>query len=305
MRSDGTSTRPGVLAFTVALTGAPLANAELVSLDSDFGPGTITHDTETGIDWLDLTLTTSRSVTDITAQLGAGGEFEGFRYATTADIATLWTHAGIADITTEGPINGADFTAANFEAANLLAGLFGITVTLPAGVASEGFTADPAPGNPALRIVAEINMCTNPSGCPLTGALANTALASLGPNQRSPDTPLSFAGHFLARDPAPLDTDSDGVPDDGDNCTLIANPDQRDADGDGFGSVCDPDLDQNCNVNFSDLGLLKAVFFTNDPNADFDGSGSVNFGDLGMLKAFFFLPPGPSGIADGCAARRR
>jgi hypothetical protein len=93
-----------------------------------------------------------------------------------------------------------------------------------------------------------------------------------------------------------IDTDADAIPDFDDNCTLIDNPDQRNTDGDEFGNVCDPDLDQSGDVNFADLGLLKAVFFTNDPDADLDGDGSVNFGDVGIMKAFFFLPPGPAGL---------
>ena len=35
------------------------------------------------------------------------------------------------------------------------------------------------------------------------------------------------------------DRDGDGVPDDTDNCPALANPDQEDADGDGFGDACD------------------------------------------------------------------
>jgi hypothetical protein len=35
------------------------------------------------------------------------------------------------------------------------------------------------------------------------------------------------------------DTDGDGVPDDRDNCPLVANPDQTDSDGDGSGNACD------------------------------------------------------------------
>ncbi|MEL7449040.1 MAG: hypothetical protein AAFN78_07505 [Pseudomonadota bacterium] len=89
------------------------------------------------------------------------------------------------------------------------------------------------------------------------------------------------------------DTDADGLPDTLDNCRLLANPDQRDSNGDGFGNRCDPDLDDDLNVSFSDLGLMKAVFFTTDADADLDGDGSVNFGDLGIMKAFFFGPPGP------------
>jgi hypothetical protein len=303
MQTHRTSARRAFVASLVVLAAAPSAYAELVSMDSDYGPGTITHDTETGIDWLDLTLTTNRSVVDITAQLGPGGEFEGFRYAVAADITTLWTHAGIVDITTQGPIDGGDFTEANFDPANMLADLFGVTVTLPGGVASEGFTADPPPGNPSLRVVGEINICSNPNGCPIVGALTGTALASLGPNQKSPNTPLTFAGHFLLRDPPPPDSDGDGIPDGGDNCTLVANADQRDTDADGFGSLCDPDLNQSCTVNFEDLGLFKGVFFTSDPNADFDNSGFVNFTDLGTLKAFFLLAPGPSGVANICDVR--
>jgi hypothetical protein len=93
-----------------------------------------------------------------------------------------------------------------------------------------------------------------------------------------------------------VDSDGDGVTDSDDNCTLLANADQRDTNGDGYGNVCDPDLDNDQIVNFADLGLLKSVFFTSDPDADLDGSGSVNFTDVGTLKAFFFLPPGPSGL---------
>ena len=96
--------------------------------------------------------------------------------------------------------------------------------------------------------------------------------------------------------PAP-DADADGVPDDADNCTLAANVDQRDTNGDGYGNVCDADLDDNGAVNFLDVGLMKSVFFaTGDLDADLDGDGVVSFGDLGLLQAAIFGPPGPSGV---------
>jgi hypothetical protein len=94
------------------------------------------------------------------------------------------------------------------------------------------------------------------------------------------------------------DADGDGVADDTDNCTLVANADQRDSNGDGIGNACDADLNGDCSVNFADLGQFKSVFFSANADADFDGNGSVNFADLGMLKASFFAPPGPS--ATGC-----
>jgi spore coat protein A len=94
------------------------------------------------------------------------------------------------------------------------------------------------------------------------------------------------------------DGDGDGVPDAADNCTLVANADQRDTNADGYGNGCDADLNDDGVVNFVDLGIIKGVFFTSDPDADLDGSGLVNFVDLGIMKAGFFLPPGPSGLAD-------
>jgi hypothetical protein len=93
-----------------------------------------------------------------------------------------------------------------------------------------------------------------------------------------------------------LDSDSDGLIDRDDNCTLVSNADQRDTDGDGYGNLCDPDLNGDFIVNFADLGRLKAVFLTANAHADFDGNGIVDFADLGVMKSYFFQPPGPSGL---------
>ena len=93
------------------------------------------------------------------------------------------------------------------------------------------------------------------------------------------------------------DSDGDGVMDTHDNCTLVANADQRDTDKDGYGNICDADLDQSGFVNIKDLALFKQVFGTENPDADFDGSGFVNIKDLAILKSLFGKPPGPSGVA--------
>ncbi len=102
---------------------------------------------------------------------------------------------------------------------------------------------------------------------------------------------------------APPDFDADQVKDFMDNCTLDPNPGQLDTNMDGFGNICDADLDNDNIINFSDLGIMKDAFFSQpgdaewNPDADLNGDDLVNFGDLGLLKFAFFGPPGPSGIA--------
>lgn len=95
----------------------------------------------------------------------------------------------------------------------------------------------------------------------------------------------------------PVDTDSDGVQDEEDNCTLVGNADQRDSNDDGYGNVCDADFNNDGIVNFGDLAYFKSVFGSNDADADMDGDGTVAFGDLAALKSYFLMSPGPSGVA--------
>ncbi|MFK8032201.1 MAG: thrombospondin type 3 repeat-containing protein [Gammaproteobacteria bacterium] len=90
------------------------------------------------------------------------------------------------------------------------------------------------------------------------------------------------------------DADGDGIDDGVDNCTELGNPEQTDTDDDGFGNVCDPDLNNDGIVNFVDLAQFSERFFTTDAGADFNNDGVVNFLDLTIMRAFFFGPPGPS-----------
>lgn len=94
------------------------------------------------------------------------------------------------------------------------------------------------------------------------------------------------------------DVDDDGVLDGADNCSVIANSDQRDSDGDGYGNLCDADLNNDGTTDFLDLGRLKEVFFTDNADADLNGDGTVDFLDLGLLKSMFFHPAGPAAIDD-------
>jgi hypothetical protein len=93
------------------------------------------------------------------------------------------------------------------------------------------------------------------------------------------------------------DTDGDGVGDSSDNCTLVANPDQRDTNGDGYGNLCDADLDNSGVVSAADYLLLRARLNTADPDADLNGDGVVSAADYLILRARLNQPPGPSAVA--------
>ena len=95
----------------------------------------------------------------------------------------------------------------------------------------------------------------------------------------------------------PSDADADGVGDRCDNCIALANPDQRDSNGDGYGNVCDADLNDDGRVGFLDLGLLRSVLPSQDEDADLNGDGTVDRRDLDQMKSLFFRPPGPSAYA--------
>jgi hypothetical protein len=102
--------------------------------------------------------------------------------------------------------------------------------------------------------------------------------------------------YFMQADAPRVDTDSDLMLDPLDNCILVPNSDQRDSNADGYGNICDPDLNNDLSINAADLAILKSSFFTSDAHADLDGDSVVNSADLAIMKAMFFMPPGPSGL---------
>jgi hypothetical protein len=98
------------------------------------------------------------------------------------------------------------------------------------------------------------------------------------------------------------DSDSDGIPDPLDNCTLAPNPGQEDDDRDGFGNRCDADLDQTGNVTISDVNRFRICWLAQTSGADFnlacdfDASGTLASRDVLILSRSFGKPPGPSGL---------
>ncbi len=99
-----------------------------------------------------------------------------------------------------------------------------------------------------------------------------------------------------------VDMDGDGVSDTMDNCTLVANPSQLDTDGDGYGNICDPDLNNDGVVGFIDYASLTSAFLSSpgdpnwNPDADLNGDNMVSFADIAVYPLYFLGAPGPSGL---------
>jgi len=116
------------------------------------------------------------------------------------------------------------------------------------------------------------------------------------PNDSVTEAAIDFVRGEVFLCEAPDDTDGDGVADDMDNCTEVSNPDQTDSNGDGFGNLCDADLNNDSVINFIDVSLFSSVFLSDDADADFNSDGAVNFVDLVLIGQTFLGTPGPSGL---------
>ena len=102
---------------------------------------------------------------------------------------------------------------------------------------------------------------------------------------------------------AQTDTDGDGVVDTLDNCTHVANSDQRDTNGDFYGNMCDADFNNDNIVNSLDYGSFSAAWnSTTRPDQDLNGDGIVNSLDYGRFSSLWGKPPGPSQPAQGAIA---
>ena len=101
-----------------------------------------------------------------------------------------------------------------------------------------------------------------------------------------------------------VDSDGDGVDDLADNCTQVANPDQRDTDEDGYGNFCDADFNEDLATDLTDFSTFRTAFGTTSPDEDLDGSGTVDLSDFSLFRTMFGSAPGPSCVdtANGCAA---
>ena len=66
-----------------------ISAAIVPATDTNFGTDSLTRDTVTGLDWLNITHTTGRSYVDVSGRFGVGQEFDGYRYATIDQVLAL------------------------------------------------------------------------------------------------------------------------------------------------------------------------------------------------------------------------
>jgi hypothetical protein len=148
--------------------------------------GDNTYDPNTGLQWLDVTLTQGHTHDYVMANLlGVGQTYEGYRYATGAEVSTLFTDAGITN-----PYYGApNAEAGSYQA---LIALLGLTAfNYPAWV-TAGLTADiNQAGNLWIAIVYLETQNAQ-------WQVAQTQWTELSPSQYS-----QYFGSFLVATPLP------------------------------------------------------------------------------------------------------
>ncbi len=154
--------------------------------DPTYGPGSITRDTDTGLEWLDLTNSYNQTFVYVASQFGPGQAYDGFRHATSDEVKLYWEHGGISV--------GTGWSAANYTPCRDLQLMVGHSEPSPDFWQTVGFTVEsPAPG---YRNLAYINTNTGPN--PDEGA-AESSGAYDSDSSSAPDL-----GHWLVRPMPPI-----------------------------------------------------------------------------------------------------
>ena len=109
------------------------------------GDALLTIDTTQGLEFLDLTESTNRSVADVSSQFGAGGDYEGFRYATSEEVVNLINEIGWSGspaLVSTGFNTSLQTFDANTEATDILDLLGGTFSNADIKAAANGLTSD-------------------------------------------------------------------------------------------------------------------------------------------------------------------
>ena len=81
------------MAVLILLTGWSAKGQLLQENDPQFGANSLTYDSTTGLTWLDLSFSQGLSYSQTLAAMQAGGQFDGFRFATADEVQSLFNSA--------------------------------------------------------------------------------------------------------------------------------------------------------------------------------------------------------------------
>ena len=158
-----------------------------------------TTDTDNGLDWLDLTLSSNRSYDDVLSNFGAGGEFEGWRFATDIEVVSLWDSFGI---TSPAAVSSTLYSE-KYEGGRLFLDLLGNTrpsTETTFNPYTDGLVLNVDGGNADVYVVGLT--CTN-FPC-ISGDLTGKGHTFERSNWLSQSTASSEVGSFLVRSSAAL-----------------------------------------------------------------------------------------------------
>ncbi|WP_101758906.1 hypothetical protein [Oceanicoccus sp. KOV_DT_Chl] len=156
--------------------------------------GYYTNDSETSLNWLHLDITAGLSVDQVYVEIGAGGQFEGWRYATLLEAQSILLISGLnSDYGDENPPtsirNGIDNLGNNFGFT------FQNISSTSNGASAYGFIGDSA--SVSAQVYLGGNYLYDKGG-------NDFALVSFsGSSSRSKDYIDSTYGHFLVRSSTP------------------------------------------------------------------------------------------------------
>lgn len=127
-------TRLTLVGLALAIIGSTTAQAGLIELDLlAAGDGLITLDTDTGLQWLDVTATTGLSVNQVLGGVGGWTDL-GFRYAGSDELEQLFLTS-----VPGSTVSFFSFVENNFAGASLLTNLLGNAYGLAEFPGSQGF----------------------------------------------------------------------------------------------------------------------------------------------------------------------
>ena len=111
------------------------SHAALISRDwITVNDAALTYDTDTGLEWLDITVTAGFSYNEVTAELGVGGAYEGFEFASRQQVIDLFLAVDLQEIP--------NFPSAEGSKIQELLSYWGVTWYLGTGERTEFLTSN-------------------------------------------------------------------------------------------------------------------------------------------------------------------